>query len=448
MKTKGIVIALSLMTLLALGACGRKNRDMEQEIAIAVALTQTAAAMEQPAATEQAAAPAEEEGTATPPPSATRIIIPLPTVTSTPPSTCTNDAEFVTDVTIPDYTALEPGEPFTKTWRIQNTGTCPWEETYQFKFLAGDQLGGPDDVPVREEVAPDGDYEFSVGLAAPTNPGTYKGQWQLNDPDDEAFGQKFIVAIKVPEDVQFKAERTSIRPGVCTDISWHVENVKAVYFYKQGDNWEFSGVPGQDKANVCPEQTTTYELRIIHADDTTEVKELTIEVTEDPSIDLAFEAERTRIDVGECVVISWRIQNVKAVYFYEEGADWKAHGVSGEERKKVCPPQTTTYELRVIKQDDAVETHQITIRVSGQSVIASFGAERTEIQAGACTDISWEVDDVQAVYFYPQGEDWEANGVGGEDQREVCPTQTTVYELRAVKSDDTVEIRQLKIVVK
>ena len=45
---------------------------------------------------------------------------PNPTATSN----CDN-ADFVTDITIPDETVIEPGEDFTKTWRLKNTGTCP-----------------------------------------------------------------------------------------------------------------------------------------------------------------------------------------------------------------------------------------------------------------------------------------------------------------------------------
>ena len=33
---------------------------------------------------------------------------------------------FVTDVTIPDGTVLQPNETFVKTWRIKNIGTCAW----------------------------------------------------------------------------------------------------------------------------------------------------------------------------------------------------------------------------------------------------------------------------------------------------------------------------------
>jgi DNA-binding response OmpR family regulator len=55
----------------------------------------------------------------------------------------------------------------------------------------------------------------------------------------------------------------------------------------------------------------------------------------------------------------------QAVYFFPEGERWRDHGVVGVGEQQVCPPQTTTYRLRVIKADDSAEVHQITVQVRG-----------------------------------------------------------------------------------
>ena len=39
---------------------------------------------------------------------------------------CTYRATFLGDVTIPDNTLISPGQPFRKTWRLRNDGTCAW----------------------------------------------------------------------------------------------------------------------------------------------------------------------------------------------------------------------------------------------------------------------------------------------------------------------------------
>ena len=43
---------------------------------------------------------------------------------------CTDRAQFVTDVTVPDGTKYDPGATFTKTWRLRNVGTCTWTTAY------------------------------------------------------------------------------------------------------------------------------------------------------------------------------------------------------------------------------------------------------------------------------------------------------------------------------
>ena len=58
-----------------------------------------------------------------------------------PAVTATQDcdkADFVTDVTIPDGTVLDPDESFTKTWRLKNSGTCSWTPSYAVIFSNGD----------------------------------------------------------------------------------------------------------------------------------------------------------------------------------------------------------------------------------------------------------------------------------------------------------------------
>ena len=81
---------------------------------------------------------------ATSPPDATPTLIAAATETavySTP--ACTYDMRFIGDVTVPDDTVLLPGAGFVKTWRIQNSGTCPWEAGTSWIFVDGQQMNGP-----------------------------------------------------------------------------------------------------------------------------------------------------------------------------------------------------------------------------------------------------------------------------------------------------------------
>jgi hypothetical protein len=111
------------------------------------------------------------------------------------------DSYPVSDVTVPDGAEIEPGETFTKIWRIRNTGTCTWDEadgTYTWTFTGGDQMGGPDQVPISGTVESNEEYDVEIELTAPTTPGEYQGFWQLYDPDGEPFGVPFWVLIEVP----------------------------------------------------------------------------------------------------------------------------------------------------------------------------------------------------------------------------------------------------------
>jgi len=110
-----------------------------------------------------------------------------PTWTPSPSPLPCNLAHFVADVTVPDGTAMAPGEAFTKTWRLQNVGSCPWEN-YSLVFDHGVLMGGPREVPLDETVRPGETVEVSVELFAPQEAGVYQGFWRLRSPSGGTFG--------------------------------------------------------------------------------------------------------------------------------------------------------------------------------------------------------------------------------------------------------------------
>jgi hypothetical protein len=148
------------------------------------------------ATTEAAPTPAqggEVQPTQPPQPAATPA--PVPDIAG--PGGCTLNGAFVEDVTIPDGTELPPGKSFTKTWRMRNTGTCPWKAGTKLVFVSGDQMGGQAAVPVGP-VAPGSGAAISVDLVSPSSPGMYKGNWQLQSPDSTNYGSVIFVQIVVP----------------------------------------------------------------------------------------------------------------------------------------------------------------------------------------------------------------------------------------------------------
>lgn len=109
---------------------------------------------------------------------------------------CVLRAAYVTDVTIPDNTKLEKGQAFVKTWRIRNSGTCPWGEGTKLIHISGETFGAPASVDV-PSTAPDAQVDISVSMTAPTTPGTYRSDWQLQDPSGRAYGGVFYVQIVI-----------------------------------------------------------------------------------------------------------------------------------------------------------------------------------------------------------------------------------------------------------
>lgn len=118
---------------------------------------------------------------------------------SVPAATATqdcNNADFVTDVTIPDGTILDPNESFTKTWRLKNAGTCSWTPSYAVVFSSGDSMSGPATQALAGNVDPGQTMDISVDLKAPATGGDYTGYWKLRNAAGVTFAT-FYVTIKV-----------------------------------------------------------------------------------------------------------------------------------------------------------------------------------------------------------------------------------------------------------
>ena len=112
-------------------------------------------------------------------------------------------AAYVSDVTIPDGSVLSPGTQFTKTWRLENIGTCTWTPSYSLVFSSGNRMGGAISSQLARNVYPGQTADISVVLNAPSGQGSYRGYWLLRDSSGVSFGlggtagTPFYVDIKV-----------------------------------------------------------------------------------------------------------------------------------------------------------------------------------------------------------------------------------------------------------
>jgi|SRR5579859_4262354 len=118
------------------------------------------------------------------------------TPSPTPGGACTNNARFVADVTVPDGTQFQPGQPIDKQWRVRNIGTCDWGPDYRLVLVSGNAMGAPSEIALYP--AKNGDEAIlEVNMVAPAQPGAYTGRWQARSPTAKLFGDRVFVTIDV-----------------------------------------------------------------------------------------------------------------------------------------------------------------------------------------------------------------------------------------------------------
>jgi len=202
MTTRRFVIFNALLIFgLLLSACGPSEAELTPTVnpdavrteavsTFASSLTQTALAV----------------------PTITPTVPPSPTVTLATVTTLTvgtsttaqagtapscNNLFYVKDVTIPDNTQMTPGQTFTKTWQVQNSGSCAWAPGFKFSLVGGDAMGGQA-LTLSLPVAAGATTELSVAMTAPAGKtGTIQGAWRMSDAAGAFFGDQLTVVIVI-----------------------------------------------------------------------------------------------------------------------------------------------------------------------------------------------------------------------------------------------------------
>lgn len=96
--------------------------------------------------------------------------------------------KFVSDVTVPDWTKITAGSDFTKTWRLQNSGTCKWDLGFDIIFTGGNQLGADKVYDLPKAVAPGETIDISIPMVAPQMVGNYTSEWMFLSNNGIRFG--------------------------------------------------------------------------------------------------------------------------------------------------------------------------------------------------------------------------------------------------------------------
>jgi outer membrane biosynthesis protein TonB len=126
--------------------------------------------------------------------------------TDTPQATATQQASSGTDSAAwiaqdpPDNTEFTPGEEFTITWSLENTGSSTWGTNYYIQFASGEEMGATDEkVYLPYPVPPGTSVQISVDLVATGSTGEKQSNWRLFNSSDNSF-YEFYIIIDVIED--------------------------------------------------------------------------------------------------------------------------------------------------------------------------------------------------------------------------------------------------------
>ncbi len=115
---------------------------------------------------------------------------------ATPQAACTDQLQWLYDLSIPDGSQVTSGSILEKQWQVKNGGTCNWDETYAIKLTAGDPLGASSPqqlVPARGG----SEAVVQIQFVAPAEPGRYRSAWQAHDPAGKPFGDPIYIEIVV-----------------------------------------------------------------------------------------------------------------------------------------------------------------------------------------------------------------------------------------------------------
>jgi ABC-type amino acid transport substrate-binding protein/heat shock protein HslJ len=321
---------------------------------------------------------------------------------------------------------VNPGQPFTKVWRVKNTGTCTWDCSYQLVYVSGSspeaQMGGQP-TSVLSYVPPGAEYDVGVDLVAPQQPGTYQAWWRMQNRYGVLFGDPLELCVTVPgavtatpgpyptptppSDIYFTVDRTDIVSGECVTFYWKVANAQAVYFYAQGELWWEHPVASEGSQVECPPVTTTYFLHVVKLDGSIEIQQITIYVQPaagGPIITHFSVHPPSQITLGECVEVRWSVEGtVNRVTITANGSPlWQHAPKKGNLRD--CPPRagTVQYAIEAVgpggtsRQAQAIQViPRATATPSpppqpAPPVIYAFSVRPRQIQAGECVSILWE----------------------------------------------------------
>ena len=206
MKQKSFFVFVVSVFVLLLSACGGTAGTSEPTPDVVAVRTSAASTVEARFTLTAAAF------TPTPKPPPTDTPEPEPTATETEQSAAViTNAEgtpielcdslgydvLTVDKTVPYNTIMSPGQDFIKTWRVKNTGACPWGAGYVLAYAGYDDDMSGQFIAMADVVQPGQEVELSVQFKAPAQAGTYVSAWAMRNPSGVFFPERIFIKIIV-----------------------------------------------------------------------------------------------------------------------------------------------------------------------------------------------------------------------------------------------------------
>jgi hypothetical protein len=153
------------------------------------------------------------------------LLSPSPSFSPSPTSAPCYRARVLSESPGPYTSSIAPGEHFIKTWKLLNTGSCPWPAEVQLVYVQVtrnltadilDQMSGPDQQPIGVKVPVGGTVDVQVALIAPLQPGQYAGYWMLRNTYGGRFGEGLQGESAFSVTLSVRAQRETIPSPTAT----------------------------------------------------------------------------------------------------------------------------------------------------------------------------------------------------------------------------------------
>ena len=314
------------------------------------------------------------------------LVQPTQVPTQPPVEQCINAMAYVADLSYDDANMsnpprLQPGEAFTKGWRIKNTGTCTWNSNYYLGFAYGnapEALMGGRPINIPGNVAPNQEVDLYINLVAPQKSGTYQGFWNMFDDASVAFGETIWVGINVagndptpppnaPKISYFYFDPSRVKTNQCSYVYWEVKgSIDKITLFNSSGAVAWDGAPTKGSYEVCPNFPGQKEYRIEASgpggkNSASAFLDVSQSQPEAPEI-TQFRGNPGEVTIPNCALLQWNVNNAVNILLYQDGSEIASKQPSAGSYQ-FCAKKPGEYNFRLVARNSAGVEDDASVRV-------------------------------------------------------------------------------------